>query len=696
MNLTKSAENITLVSRLVTWRARLSLALWAVVAVAFLTVFAVDLPLSYRQMAAPCAGAYCHYQAITVAEAQVLSGWGLSVSAYALYMLGISVMPVVVTTILAGLTLVRLYPQSRAFLFSLMIIAIPITAITNFDVVSAAFTRLANFIPVMVILGHWLLITFFLVFPRSRFEPGWTVIIPFIAAFFGFYSLFLANHFKFPITQPYTVLLILVASIIIYRYRQLFDRIERRQAKWVVLGMLVFFTGVPLWTYLFEIATPATGREALLVVLAGWTLLMLITLFLPATIFIAIFRHRLWDIDIILNRTLVYGGLSIGIVATYMLVVGGLGALLHAQDNFVLALLATTLIAVLFYPARERLQRGVNRLMFGERDDPYAVLSRLGQQLRDTPLPEQVLPAIVETLTQVLKLPYAAIDLISRDGRQSVASSGKDVVYPLQEWPLLYQGDTVGWLKVATRSSKEEFTAKERRLFEDIAAQAGAAAYSLRLTNALQKSRERLVLAREEERRRIRRDLHDELGPALASQTFKLDAAIDLLASDPAAASELLLSLKVRTQQLVADIRRLVYELRPPAMDELGLLGALRAHAGQLPLTILITATPDPLPALPAAVEVAAYRITLEALNNVVRHAGASSGSVTLSVENIRLVLTIEDNGRGLPAGSNKGIGLTSMRERAEEVGGKLSIDTLSTGGTRVQAVLPLQLHFGS
>jgi signal transduction histidine kinase len=407
----------------------------------------------------------------------------------------------------------------------------------------------------------------------------------------------------------------------------------------------------------------------------------------------AILQYRLWDIDILINRTLVYGGLTLSIVAIYTLVVGGLSAILHTRGNFAIALLATGFIAVLFQPLRERLQRGVNRFMFGERDDPYMVLSQLGRQLGETAVPTQTLPAITTTITQTLKLPYAAIELAAGDERQPAASSGERGTAVLQEWPLRYQGVIVGWLQAAPRSPGEPFTAREQQLLGDIAAQAGAAAYSLRLTNALQKSREKLVLAREEERRRIRRDLHDELGPTLASQTFAIDAILDLLESNPQEAARLLHGLKAQNQETVTEIRRLVYELRPPNLDELGLVGALQAHTTQINkpphLHIQIAAKPDPLPPLSAAVEVAAYRIALEAMTNAARHAQAYSCVVHLQAEVAHLKLTIADNGRGLEANGRYGVGLHSMRERAEELGGRLSIESGEKGGTRVTAVIP-------
>lgn len=694
MNQAETARKMTLPEQTAVWLQRLLLALWTAVAVAFLAIFVTDLWVSYPLLAAPCTGEACHYQAIGPAEAAVLAEWGLPVSAYALYILGISVVPVILFTALAVFMLVRLYPQRSKLFYSLTLIVIPVVAITSFNVVADAFPRLTIPIQLVVIVGHLLLMSLFLVFPRSRFEPRWTAVLPIFSVFFGLYPLFYAEQIRLPISQPYFLLLLLVLAVIFYRYRRLFDESEKRQTRLAILGIFIFFIGVPIWSYTFEIAAPAPGQSRLLTTVGGWTLCVITTIALPAALFAAILRDRLWDMAIILNRTLVYGALSLGIVAVYALVVGGLGALFHAQGNLFFTLLATGLVAMLFQPAREWLQKTVNRFMFGERDDPYKVLSKLGRQLGETAVPSQTLPAITATICQTLKLPYAAIELVANEQRLPAASSGEPGTAVLQEWPLRYQGEIVGWLQAAPRSPGEPFTAKEQQLLGDIAAQAGAAAYAMRLTSRLQHSREQLVLAREEERRRIRRDLHDELGPTLASQTFAIDAILDLLASNPTEAARLLRGLKAQNQATVSEIRRLVYELRPPALDELGLVGALQAHAAQLhnpqSLQIQITAWPNPLPPLSAAVEVAAYRIALEAMTNAARHAGARNCAVRLQAEDSRLTLSIGDDGRGLEPNGRYGVGLHSMSERAEELGGKLLVDSGNGGGVRVTAVLPL------
>jgi signal transduction histidine kinase len=427
----------------------------------------------------------------------------------------------------------------------------------------------------------------------------------------------------------------------------------------------------------------------------------------PVAVGFAVLKYRLYDIDFLINRTLVYGALTATVVGLYVLLVGGLGTLFQVQVGLTVSLAATGVVAVLFAPLRDSLQRAVNRLMYGERDDPYAVLSRLGRQLEGTLAPEEALSTIVKAVAQALKLPYAAIELNQGGKFVTAAEHGRPAEEDHLVLPLVYQSEEVGRLVVAPRAPGEAFASADRRLLDDLAHQAGAAAHAARLTADLQRSRERLVTAREEERRRLRRDLHDGLGPTLGGLTLGLDAARTMVIGNPAA-EELLIRLKEESRDAVSDVRRLVYGLRPPALDDLGLVAAIRQQAakhGRLKdpsaeaggpnvengLTFSVEASED-LPPLPAALEVAVYRITQEAMANVGRHAKASSCSVHLSANEATglLVLEVTDDGVGMPEGRRAGVGMSSMRERVEELGGTLRVEPLGEGGTRVLACLRL------
>jgi signal transduction histidine kinase len=466
----------------------------------------------------------------------------------------------------------------------------------------------------------------------------------------------------------------------------------RQRFKWMLLslGLMSILVGLNLINVLLE---KAAGVDLGLSVLLSLLLSLALT-GLAVTLGFAVLRFRLYNVDLVISRTIVYGVLTVVIVATYVGVVVGVGALLPIEQTS-LALMATGLAAVVFAPLRDRLQSWVNGWLFGQRDKPYVVLAEMGRLMTDTGTPEEMLQNLTATVATLLKLPGAAIEL-EQDGvwtRRAAFGTVADVAAGVV-LPLRHQGELVGRLVVMPRSRHEPFTHRDLVLLEDIAHPAGAIARSVRLTMVLQSARERLVMAREEERRRIRRDLHDGLGPALASQTFQLDEVLERLSVDPAGAAAIVEILKEQNQQLVADIRRLVYELRPPALDELGVAGALTAHVTHLgrsgPIAIDVRTVPDPLPSLPAAVEVAAYRIAREAITNTIRHAAASLCTATLEVSAGWLTVSVRDDGTGLDAAPRRGVGLVSMRERTEELGGTFETASPETGGTVVVATIPL------
>jgi two-component system NarL family sensor kinase len=485
-----------------------------------------------------------------------------------------------------------------------------------------------------------------------------------------------------------------IASVVV-RFRSA-GGIERAQLKWLAFaGVIVIIAnvlgGIP---WLIWGDSPIT--QELYIIITDITIVNIV-----AAAGIAILRYRLWDIHILINRTLVYGALTALVVAIYVLIVGISGVLLQTGGSTLVSLFGTGIVALSFQPLRERLQHSVNRLMYGERDDPYVVLGRLSQRLEMVTASQSVLPTIAETVADAFKLPYAAIALkegtqfiIAAEYVRSPAFSRADGVVEIL--PLVYQLETIGQMILAPRAPGEPFSPPDRRLLESIARQAGVAAYNVRLTQDLQRSRERLVTTREEERRRLRRDLHDELGPIIAAMSFKLDVIHNLAERDANAVRKTATELKAQMQDVLADIRRIAYDLRPPALDELGLVGALKEHIAShnqvqgLQITLDAPETPPPLP---AAVEVAAYRIALEAITNVSRHAKARHCSVRLSLLG-DLCLEVIDDGRGLPDEVRAGVGLTSMRERAEELGGTCRTEALPQGGTEVMVWLPLSTTY--
>jgi two-component system NarL family sensor kinase len=395
-----------------------------------------------------------------------------------------------------------------------------------------------------------------------------------------------------------------------------------------------------------------------------------------------IVRYGLFDSRAVLSRTLLYGALTVVVVAVYLAASALLGQLFAgAVPNVVAAGLGA--LAVL--PLRDLLQRRVSRLVFGLRDDPVAALGLLGVRLDAAAAPEDVLPAVVSTVGESLRLRCVSIEVSGAE----MARWGQTVDGARLEVDLPFAGESIGRLTVQARDPGEPFSAADRSLLESLARQVSVAARAVALTQALQASRERLVATLEEERRRLRRDLHDGLGPTLAGLALGIDTVRRGLPDGSAGGTEdLLVALREEAERAVADIRRIAYNLRPPVLDEMGLVGAIREHATRLGGTTV--AVPAPLPPLPAAVEVAAYRIAVEAMTNASRHAPGAAIEVSLSV-NGRLELRVADAGTGLPPGFRAGVGLRSMRERAAELGGECVLDPRDPHGTVVRASLPLE-----
>jgi signal transduction histidine kinase len=402
----------------------------------------------------------------------------------------------------------------------------------------------------------------------------------------------------------------------------------------------------------------------------------------PAAIGVAILRHRLYDIDVVLNRSLVYGGLTVVITVLYAAMVWALGSPVHDWTGAV----AIGLVGAVVLPLRSGLQRLVDRSMYGDRGNPYAALSGLTSRLQAATAPGAALPAVAESIADALRLPYVAVETAS--GRRAAAGTPRGG--PQETVELVHQGQPVGRLVVEGRD-RRALGARDVRLLGELARPAGAAVSAAALADALSESRARLVQAREEERRRLRRDLHDGLGPTLAG----IGLGLDLVAheADPDAAARMLAELKQETNAAVDDVRRLVEGLRPPALDEVGLVPAIRQQAERLALRspglVVRVDSPAELPPLAAATEVAAYRIAVEAVTNVVRHAGARTCRVEVSA-NGALQLEVVDDGRGLGS-DGPGVGLSAMSERAAEVGGTCDIMASDGHGTRVLARLPLE-----
>lgn len=463
-------------------------------------------------------------------------------------------------------------------------------------------------------------------------------------------------------------LVVAVAGLVV-RYRRGTET-ERRQLLWLLLAGIIVVAVVAPWS--FVAGTPIVVLFAIPLV--------------PLAVAVAIVRHRLLDIRLVVSRAVTWVLLSAVVVVAYAALVALLDRFVSVQVGR--TAVATVVIALLVAPILPRLQRMVDRAMYGDRRHPARVASEVAQQFVAGP---SGMPGVAAAIRKALRMRYVA--LVGPDGVLAQDGAADTAVESLS---LVYDRERVGELRVGLRPGERQLGAADREVLNVMTLPLSVALHAIRLSAEVQASRERIVAAREEERRRLRRNLHDELGPTLTGVTFAADAAANLLHDDVAKAQELIASVRADSRAAISDVRRLVEDLRPPALDELGLVGALRRRGEQpswgadgVPVVIELHASD--VAELPAAVEVAAYRIATEALTNVLRHSLATRAVVTVTVRcGEDLDVEIADDGPRRNGTWTPGVGLQAMRERVDELGGRFQAGPTPQGG-RVSVSLPLK-----
>lgn len=560
----------------------------------------------------------------------------------------------------------------------------------------------------------------FLLFPNGSFVPRWSIGVFILILLVDISSFFNRGIIWNKMSgSVYLMGMWYVGSTLILIYSQVFRFIkvstlaQRQQTKWVVYGLAVGMTGFIGMSILFD---PRLNDGSALTYVYLNAILNLSLLAIPVTLTMAVLRRRLWDIDPLVKRTLIYAALSLCVAAIYIFSVYYLSRIFETQNNLFISLASTAIVAVAFAPLKERLQRLVNRMLKGRHDDPYAVLLELGGQLVRPMSPESMLEALASTIKESLRLPYAGI-AIGVGGHDTLVASIGTPLHEMLSLPIIHRGEKLGTLYLSRRSPEEAFSSDDNKFLDVLLHQAGPIVENVNMTlgmkllaKDLQESREKLVLAREEERRQIRKNLHDDLAPRLAALALNAATAEKYVIKNPEIAIEMLADLRKIIRSTVDEIRTLVHDLRPPSLDELGLISAIQERISEInkPARLLADEQgttpihirlhePPVLPELPAAVEVAAYRIVTESLANVIKHSQATECSVKLYMSpSKQLIIEVTDNGTGLQSAYRQwlpgkgGIGLQSLRERAAELGGQCSIEQAEQGGTRVLAILPI------
>lgn len=415
----------------------------------------------------------------------------------------------------------------------------------------------------------------------------------------------------------------------------------------------------------------------------------------PLGLTVAALRYHLHDLDLYLHRGTVWAVLTALAIAAFVGVAAAVGTVVALPGSPVPTVVAAAVVAALLLPAQSLVQRAVRRLLYGRRDEPYAVLTGLGRRLGTVRDPLAVMPEIAAAVVDALRVPYAAVRVREEDGSTHTAAEFGRWADAPSAFPMVANGREVGELVVAPRQVGTRFTPAEDRLLHDLAGQAALAADACRSAIALRAARDRLVLAREEERRRLRRDLHDGVASALVGTRMLAQAVRRVVPADGPAPA-LIDTLAADLDGCTTEVRDLIDGLRPAALDD-GLGPALAALVerfrtqGGLPVELTVAGD---LADLPAAVEVVAYRVVTEALTNVVKHAGAGRARVGVDRDDRHLAVAVEDDGRGLPPSAldgpaGSGVGLSSIRSRAEELGGRCDVRS-DASGTSIAVLLPL------
>ncbi|MEH7224797.1 sensor histidine kinase [Bacillus sp. JJ1566] len=646
--------------------------------------FSVFIQNTFYQVPCPTSGCIDFGQ-LTLEESAKLETYGISLNSYAWFktimnlILGVGFFSV-------GIFLFS-KNSSDKFITLTSMIMIAYGANFGMDILSQAFPNIlfmTNYID-FVASG---IVVFLFLYPDGRFVPKWTIVIAALWMIFSYSRIFMPDSFLNPELWPFWLdivgwigfyLLIFYAQL--YRYRKISNSVQKQQAKWLIVSIIIIILHIG-WIGAF-------GDESAAILKVITPLMLTTIIVIPVSLAIAILQYKLWNLDIYINRFVLYIMLSSLVVIIYASIIGILGTIFQI-GGFFISFIAVGVTAILFEPIKRKLQAAINRFMYGESRSPYAALSMLGQKLEATSDTRTVLSSVVETISQVLKLPYAAIYLSTENSFQLAAEYGTLNSTP-NRFNLVYQNDLVGELVIGTRALNEEFSDYEHRLIQDLARQVGIAAYSVKVTTDLMKSRESLVKAREEERKRIRRDLHDGLGPQLASLGMNIEAARNLYKINHKAGDELLMTTHKQLKDAINDIRQLVYDLRPPILDELGLIFAINEFISQYSQSEINfrTFVPPTVSNLPAAIEIATYRIIQESISNVIRHSKATECIIKITMTNF-IKIEITDNGKGISFDAKKGIGMASMRERTEELNGTFHVISTPGLGLSIQAIFPL------
>jgi len=494
-----------------------------------------------------------------------------------------------------------------------------------------------------------------------------------------------------------------------YRYRRPTTEQELHQAAMLRWALLPAFGAGVVYLVASVAATRLAGPIAVrLVSLEATVIQVFPALFaiVPVVLFVAIVRRRLWDIDLVINKALLYGALAVFIGAMYVLVVAGIGSLVGRRNSLGLAIMATALVAVAFQPARSRAQRLANRLVYGERASPYEVLAGFSERVAGAISIEEVLPQMAEASARGVGAARSQVRLfLPRGGVRAVAwPAGRDSGPFDRVISVMHRGEPVGEISVA-KPPGDPLTPAEERLLADLASEAGLALHNVRLTVELEAgleeisaqaaelraSRERIVAAQDAAARRLERNIHDGAQQQLVSLMIWLRVAEGLVELDPVATREALGRLKSDAADALDNLRDLARGIYPALLADKGLGPAIVAQANKTGLSVAIEY--EGLRRYSPETEFAVYFCCLEALQNVAKYAASSRVLMCLEDRDGWLTFSVADDGGGFdPERTPRGSGLQNMADRLAAIGGTLEVRSGPAAGTTISGRVPSQI----
>jgi signal transduction histidine kinase len=480
---------------------------------------------------------------------------------------------------------------------------------------------------------------------------------------------------------------------------------ERQQLKWIAYAVLVTVVAVVAFVFLAGTVLPSWTFDVPIILGFGVAF--------PIAIGVAVFKYRLYEIDVVISRTIVYSTLAAFITAVYVGIAVGIGTLVGSggKPNLGLSILATAIVAVGFQPVRERVQKIANRLVYGKRATPYEVLAQFSERVAESYAADEVMPRMARVLAEGTGAQRTDVWLRSgatwRDAAVWPVDAPRSEVLPTRDDALpavtgnlvmvevRHQGDLLGALSVTKRTG-ESLTPVEENLLAHLAGQAGLVLKNVGLASdlrarlvELRASRQRLVTAQDEERRRLERNLHDGAQQHLVALKVKLGLAEMLMARDPQKAMATLEQLKGDADEALETLRDLARGIYPPLLAEKGLVAALESQARKA--TVPVSVGADGVGRYSQDVEAAVYFSVLEALQNVQKYAQASAVTVTLRQAGGQLQFCVGDDGRGFDTATVvRGSGLVNMSDRVDSLGGAIAIDSTLGSGTRLKGSIPV------